>query len=388
MRISAVDLFAGAGGTSTGLLQAATDLGLSVDLLAINHWEKSVATHAANHPNARHLCESIERIIPAQAVPSGRLALLAASPECTHHSNAAAGRPRSDQSRATAWHVCRWAADLTVDNIFVENVAEFQNWGPLDAAGRPIRRRRGETFQAFVQALRCMGYRVEYRLQNAADFGDATSRRRLILMARRGDKRIVWPEPSHGTPTTPHRTARDIIDWTLKGRPISGRTRPLSATTLRRVEAGLQKFGGSVPEPFLILMEHRGSERNINRPLPTITTARCGAIALCSPFLIKFYGTADSPASVEDPLATVTTKDRFLLVEPTRQEIFFRMLQPHELAAAMSFPPGYKFCGTKTDTVKMIGNAVPVQLARAHCAALLDASRVAPPRLEQAPLLM
>ena len=101
-------------------------------------------------------------------------------------------------------------------------------------------------------------------------------------------------------------------------------------------------------------------------------------------FLIKYYGNEKTPGSIDEPLDTVTTKDRFMLVEPTRHEILFRMLQPHELAAAMSFPVGYQFSGTKTDAVKQIGNAVPVRMARAHCAALLDTSRTAIQRVEQA----
>ena len=385
MRINAVDLFCGAGGTSTGMLQAGESLGIDINLLAVNHWDKAIATHSLNHPNVRHLCESLDRIIPSDAIPSGRLGLLAASPECTHHSNAAGGRPRSDQSRATAWHVCRWAADLTVDSIFIENVAEFQHWGPLDGNGKPIKRRRGETFQAFVQALRSMNYRVEYRIQNAADFGDPTSRRRLILLARRGNKGIVWPDQSHGVGASePYRTARDIIDWKLKGRSITERSKPLSPNTMRRIEAGLKRFGGRDAQPFLVLMEHGGNERSIDRPMPTITTAKGGAIGLCEPFLIKYYGNEKTPGSIDEPLDTVTTKDRFMLVEPTRHEILFRMLQPHELAAAMSFPVGYQFSGTKTDAVKQIGNAVPVRMARAHCAALLDTSRTAIQRVEQA----
>src|SRR5208283_1459491 len=98
-------------------------------------------------------CESLDTVNPRTVVPAGHLHILAASPECTHHSVAAGGRPRNDQSRATAWHVCRWAADLRIDNIFIENVREFQDWGPLDTRGKPIKTRKGETFRAFMQAL-------------------------------------------------------------------------------------------------------------------------------------------------------------------------------------------------------------------------------------------
>lgn len=103
--IRAVDLFCGAGGTSTGLLRACERLGLDLDLLAINHWPTAIDTHRANHPSVRHLCASVEQVDPRQAVPGRHLHLLVASPECVHFSQARGGRPMSDQSRASAWHI-------------------------------------------------------------------------------------------------------------------------------------------------------------------------------------------------------------------------------------------------------------------------------------------
>lgn len=513
------DLFCGAGGTSTGILQACAELDHRASLLAVNHWTTAINTHSLNHPGVQHLCESLDSISPSRVVPSRHLHLLAASPECTHHSVAAGGRPKNDQSRATAWHVCRWAADLTVENILIENVQEFQNWGPLTKAGKPMKRRKGETFKAFINALRSMGFNVEWRVQNAADFGDPTSRRRLIIMARRG-KPVVWPDASHGLPANPHLSAREhVIDWSVKGKSIFRRTRPLSPNTIRRIAAGLRKFGGVNAQPFLVMLYGTNDARDVGRPLPTmcangqkiglaqpfivnmkgqsdaadidkpsptitahaphlmlcepfminlshgnsdsirsteksvptITTAKGGELALCEPFIthlthhgerkqhsvddpcptvtgahrgelalidpyivkcdhdgrtdgarrvyetdkplptldtsnrfglvepfiVKYYGTAKAN-SVDQPLDTVTTKDRFLLVEPktgkavAELDILFRMLQPHELAAAMSFPKGYQFTGNRGEQVKQIGNAVPVNLARAHARALLS----------------
>jgi DNA (cytosine-5)-methyltransferase 1 len=103
----AVDLFCGAGGTSTGLIQAADQLGLKADLTAINHWDKAIETHSKNHPQVRHKCESLDNINPRKLFPEGRIKLLLASPECTHHSNARGGRPCSDQSRSGAWEIVR-----------------------------------------------------------------------------------------------------------------------------------------------------------------------------------------------------------------------------------------------------------------------------------------
>src|SRR6476469_3122330 len=121
-KITVCNLFCGAGGTSTGLTQACEESGVQVDLIAINHWDVAIATHSSNHPDAKHLCTSIDSVDPRKVVPGGRLNLLVASPECTHHSNARGGRPMSDQSRASAWHIVRWAEALYIDNILIENV--------------------------------------------------------------------------------------------------------------------------------------------------------------------------------------------------------------------------------------------------------------------------
>lgn len=108
--ITAVDLFCGAGGTSTGLIRAAEESGKRVDLTAINHWDRAIQTHKTNHAQVRHLCENLDNVNPRHLFPQGRINLLVASPECTHHSNARGGVPCSDQSRATAWRVVDWAS--------------------------------------------------------------------------------------------------------------------------------------------------------------------------------------------------------------------------------------------------------------------------------------
>jgi len=196
--VHAADLFCGAGGTSAGLYAAADDLGLNVNLLAINHWKVAIQSHSYNHKLANHLCESLDNVNPREAVPGGRLNLMVASPECTHHSIARGGKPCSDQSRASAWHVLRWAEALRVDNIIIENVKEFRTWGPLGVNGRPLKSRKGETYAAFMNALVSLGYRVEDNVLNAADYGDATSRERLFIMAKRNRRRIKWRQCSDG----------------------------------------------------------------------------------------------------------------------------------------------------------------------------------------------
>ena len=434
-KIQCADLFCGAGGTSAGLTLAAHRLGLTLDLVAVNHWQTAVDTHTRNHPWARHVCADLASVEadPSKLITGGKLDLLVASPECTHHSNARGGKPCSDQSRASAWHVLHWCERLQVRDVLIENVREFEKWGPLNADGRPIKSKSGATFQAFVQSLRSMGYNVEWRVLCAADYGGATTRRRLFVRASRG--RIEWPEASHAGRW---RGARDIIDWSIKGEDINARKRPLAPRTMDRIEAGLRKFGGesflvvlrgtshvedtakqltlplstistsgghhglcepfmlgqqsgshpravsdpvptisgagaiSLVEPFVIPMEHSGRQpvRSTKIPLPTITTAKGGSFGLCEPFLTKYYGSGAGATPVSQPLATVTSKDRFALVEPYRMGLRFRMLQPHELAAAMGFH-GYQFTGTKTEQVKQIGNAVQVDQAEALCASIL-----------------
>jgi DNA (cytosine-5)-methyltransferase 1 len=440
------DLFCGAGGTSTGALEAARACGRTPQLTAVNHWPVAVATHEANHPEARHFCASLDALNPRDLFKEGGLDLLWASPECTHHSKARGGKPINDQSRATAWCVTRWAEALRPDIILIENVPEFRTWGPIGAKGRPLKRRKGEVFRAWVSTLQALGYTVDWRVLCAADYGDPTTRERLFVQAVRGRRAIVWPTATHSkAPASGCKgwvPARDIIDWSLPGTSIFDRKRPLSPKTLARIDAGLRKFGlkpfltpgyGERPtqpprthgidapaptiaaqgrlhlaEPFIIAMEQGQYVRSIDRPLNVVSTARGGAHALCQPallpqggggalrpvsapaptvhcdgaiglvepFLVQYYGTGHAN-SINEPLATVTTRDRHALVRPVvtingeryQIDVRFRMLQPRELAGAQGFLPGYQFTGTKTEQVKQIGNAVPRRLARAIVAA-------------------
>ena len=372
--IRAVDLFAGAGGTSTGLAQAVVEAGTSLELVAVNHWAVAVETHARNHPWARHLCADLDALNPRQIVP-GQLDILVASPECTHHSTARGGLPIHDQSRASAWCVVRWAEALRPRFVLVENVREFATWGPLTLKGRPMKARAGETYRAWVGALESLGYRVSARVLCAADYGDPTTRRRLFVLAYRGKAPAVWPEESHadlgqrdlfGGDRKQWRAAREIIDWTIEGRSIFERAKPLAARTLERIADGLRRFGGE--EPFLLGQQSGSVPRQVSRPVPTLATS--AAVALIEPFLVRYHGTGGSEP-VSRPLPTVTTRDRFGLVEPQCDDIRFRMLQPGELAGAQGFPADYQFAGTRTEVIKQIGNAVPVGTARALCSGLI-----------------
>jgi DNA (cytosine-5)-methyltransferase 1 len=321
--IHAADLFAGAGGATEGSYRAARRLGLRLNMVAINHWPVAVRTHSRNHPDAAHLCMSVEAVDPRLAVPGGELDLLLAGPECTHHSTARGGRPIKDQSRASAWNILRWLELLNVRRVLIENVPEFQTWGPLNAKNRPIATRKGETYRAFLRAVESLGYTVEARVLNAADYGDATTRRRLFIQARKGRGPIVWPEPTHSRAgiesllraTAKWRGAREVIDWTLPSPSIFDRKRPLSPKTLRRIEVGLQRFGG---RPFVLAQQSGGVARSTDEPLPTIATD--GAISMVEPFLVEYHsekpGETPRVRSIGEPLPTLTTENRFGLCEP------------------------------------------------------------------------
>lgn len=458
------DLFCGAGGTTTGAVEAIESLGFRVEVTAVNHWEIAVATHTKNHLNARHLCASIDSTNPRHLFGENELDVLLASPECMGHSIALGDRPVNDQSRSTAWCVLRWADALRPRGIIVENVPEFAGWAPLGSNGRPLKSRHGEVFRSWCDSLRSLGYKVDHRILCAADFGDPTTRRRLFIQAVRGKKKIVWPHPTHtkiGQPSLfasrPWVSARSIIDWSMRGTSIFTRRRPLTVNTIDRIQEGLRLFSGlpfilpkrmgrgdngskdcplsidrplntiltdgrvGLVQPFLVAMEHGGRVLPIDAPMPTITTAKGGAFGVVSPFLVQvahgndgnpngnayrvrsvndplptvcgnrgewavidpflisYYGNGE-PLSIDQPLDTVTTKDRFGLVRPFVQtangkaylEVLFRMLQPRELARAQGFRDSYEFVGTKTQVTKQIGNAVPRRLARALVAAMVS----------------
>lgn len=324
--VEAVDLFCGAGGTSSGLVAAGGDLKRPINLLAINHWDVAIATHEKNLPGVRHLCADVETVRPTEHITNGRLDLLVASPTCTHFSTARGGKPINDQKRADPWHVVRWASELRIENILIENVPEFRSWGPLGKNNRPIKKKKGQTFEAYLNTFRAMGYTVEHRVLNAADYGDPTTRRRLFIMCRLG-KDIHWPEPTHAKPGSllpgqkPWRAAREIIDWSIEGESIFGRKRgPLSKNTIARIIAGLQRFGGPELQPFLVVLRGTdpghlaSSAKPLELPLPSVCEST-SHFAVAEPFLLS-QQSGGAPRSVKDPMMTVAAKGAIGFVEP------------------------------------------------------------------------
>ena len=263
-----IDLFAGGGGASVGIESA---MGRPVDY-AINHDPIAIACHEANHPKTVHLTSDIFEVDPDSVIQGRLFDLLWASPDCTHFSRAKGGKPRSKNIRSLAWVVIEWAKRRP-RMIILENVSEFQHWGPLLDGGKPCPDRKGETFNKFIGKLENMGYRVEYKVLNAADFGAPTARSRLFLIASRDGGAITWPTPTHGVGpgrTHPHRTAAECIDWSIpcpsvfltaaevKEQGLRCR-RPLAENTMRRIAEGVRRYVLEDPEPFVLTIDQHGS---------------------------------------------------------------------------------------------------------------------------------
>lgn len=162
-----VDNFAGGGGASMGIEIA---VGRAVDI-AVNHDPASVEMHGANHPATRHYCESVWDVDPVEATGGRPVGLAWFSPDCKHFSRAKGGKPVEKKIRALAWIVVKWAKAVRPRVIILENVREFETWGPLAPDNRPCPLRKGETFRRWKRQLERLGYAVEYKVLNAADYG-------------------------------------------------------------------------------------------------------------------------------------------------------------------------------------------------------------------------
>lgn len=323
-----VSLFCGAGGESLGKHLAFEELGIPTrDLCghAINHWDLAVATHGRNFPWIQVHQEDITAVTAAD-YGLERIHLLWASPSCVHHSRARGGKPKEEQQRSHAWEVVdRWLRVAQVDVLLVENVPEFQDWGPLDDQGQPIKERKGEDFRAFVADLQGLGYAVEWRVLCAADYGDPTIRRRFFLQAVRDGLPIVWPEPTHRDPRKPAglfdadlpawRTAAECIDWSIPVPSIFDRKKPLAEATLRRIAAGVMRYVVN-GRPFIVNLTHGGRLESADEPLKTVTTANRGEKAIVLPTLVGVGGRAgqSAPRGADQPMGTGTTKADTALV--------------------------------------------------------------------------
>ena len=308
-----VDNFAGGGGASTGIEIA---IGRSVDI-AINHDPAAIAMHKVNHPDTLHYCEDVWQVDPRKACQGQPVALCWLSPDCKHFSKAKGGKPVEKNIRGLAWVAVRWAATVRPRVIMLENVEEFKTWGPLLEGGKPDPKKKGRTFNSFVNALKRYGYQVGYKELRACDYGAPTIRKRFFLVARCDGRPIVWPEPTHGDPKSPEvkagilkpwRTAAEIINWSLPCPSIFERKRPLAENTMRRIARGIQRFVIDNPNPFIVQIGQSGFMKDdrsysLDKPLTTIVTK--AEHCLIAPVISRQFGQSIGHP-IDEPLGTVT----------------------------------------------------------------------------------
>jgi DNA (cytosine-5)-methyltransferase 1 len=309
-----IDSYCGGGGASLGIEMA---LGRSPDI-AINHDAEAVALHAANHAGSKHYAEDVWKVDPVTACNGAPVALMWLSPDCRHFSKAKGGKPVVKKIRGLAWFAVRWAKAVRPRVIVLENVEEFQGWGPVLANGTPCPERKGQTFRAFVRRLRRLGYLVEWRELRACDYGAPTIRKRLFLIARCDGEAIRWPAPTHGKGRAlPWRTAAECIDWAIPCPSIFERKKPLAENTLRRIGRGIRRFVFECPKPFIVPAYYNNRPTSLDEPLQTITT-QDNKFNLVTPVLVGAGGPSYSgkPVPVDRPLGAMTAENHRAIVAP------------------------------------------------------------------------
>lgn len=429
-----MDEFCGGGGVSLGIEDA---LGQPVDV-AINHDEQAIAVHQDNHPRTAHFRQDVWKVGSLEASRGRPVGLYWASPDCRFFSPARGAAPISKGVRVLPFSVVRRLHDLRPRVSIVENVPAIRDWGPLDAEGRRIQARRGETFKAWVRAIVRLGYDVDWRILDSSDYGAPTRRNRFILIARCDGQPIVWPEKTHGPGLLRPIDAASCIDWTDLGRSIFGRRKDLAVATQRRIAEGYRRFVVQTREPFIVpgapaaddshadacaawivknyggmvghdvhrplgaitgkdhhslavayLTKLRGSCRHgqdVLEPMPTLTGGGTH-VALTTAFLMAYYGTGVGQ-DMREPMRTLTTRDRMGLVtihgavyQPV--DFRFRMLRSDELLRAQFGRLASRFsldaAPTHAAKVQMIGQSVPPEMVSA-----LVRANVGEPVLEEA----
>lgn len=310
-----VDCFAGGGGWSTGIEQAT---GAPVDI-AVNHDSDAILMHKTNHPYTEHYQEDIFMIDPQKVTRGRPVGWAHFSPDCKHFSKAKGKKPVDKTIRGLAWIALRWAGTVRPRIISLENVTEFQTWGPLNRQHRPVKSKKGQTFEKFIKQLQDLEYDVEWQELTACDYGAPTTRTRFFLIARCDGNPIVWPKKTHGPGLIPYRSAAEIIDWSIPCPSIFDRKKPLVENTLNRIARGLQKFVIDDPKPFIMQAYgggYTGAGRTVEEPLPTVTAQDHNY--LVTPFLAQYHSYDNSARgqSVKDPLATIDTSNRYAVIAP------------------------------------------------------------------------
>ena len=330
-----VDNFAGGGGASTGI-ELAT--GRPVDI-AVNHDPDAILMHKTNHPFTRHYCENVWNVDPVEICRGRPVGLAWFSPDCKHFSKAKGGKPVDKNIRGLAWVALRWAGLVHPRLVILENVEEFQTWGPV-RKGKAVKSKAGQTFRKFIGQLRELGYTVEWRELVAADYGAPTTRKRFFLIARCDGKPIVWPKPTHAPKDSesvkrgellPWRSAAEIIDWALpcpsvfeskqqiKERYGITAQRPLRPNTMRRIIRGVDKYTIKNERPFIVQFCHAGEGHieDPDAPLGTVLAHHTEGIALPAITPITLSNTGSSVGTdAREPIHTVRTAGGQILTTP------------------------------------------------------------------------
>ena len=340
IRLLYIDLFCGAGGTSTGVEAAMMNGDKCAKVIAcVNHDRHAIASHSANHPDAVHYTEDIRTLDITELIEHedkerrkypGSKVVLWASLECTNFSRAKGGLPRDADSRTLADHLFRYIEGLDPDYIQIENVEEFMSWGDLDDKGKPVSKDAGRLYMLWVSKVCSYGYHYDYRILNSADYGAYTSRRRFFGIFARKGLPISFPEPSHEKnpkngifgQLQPWKPVREVLDLNDEGKSIFGRKRPLVDATLKRIHAGLVKFVAGGKDAFLVKwnsMNRAGIYHapGVDEPCPTIATQNRLGVAKVSFLSKQFSGEPESKnITIDGPAGTITTKDRLACITP------------------------------------------------------------------------
>lgn len=332
-----IDLFCGAGGTSTGVEKARLENEQCAKVIAcVNHDANAIASHAANHPDALHFTEDIrklelspmvEHLAKCKAQYPDAYIVLWASLECTNFSKAKGGQPRDADSRTLAEHLFRYIEAIEPDYIQIENVEEFMSWGDMDENGKPISMDKGRLYQKWVHNVKKYGFDFDYRILNAADYGAYTTRKRFFGIFAKKGLPITFPEPTHCkngrkdmfSSLERWKPVKEVLDFSDEGETIF-RAKPLAEKTLERIYAGLVKFVAGGKDAFLVKynsMSRTGKYNapGVDEPCPVVATQnRLGVAQVC--FLSKqFSGHPESKnVSVEEPAGTITCRDHHAFV--------------------------------------------------------------------------
>lgn len=333
-----IDLFCGAGGTSTGVENARyADEQCAKVVACVNHDANAIASHAANHPDALHFTEDIRTLELSPLVAHvermkkiypDALVVLWASLECTNFSKAKGGQPRDADSRTLAEHLFRYIEAIDPDYIQIENVEEFMSWGDMDEHGHPISKDKGRCYEKWKRKVRKYGYDFDWRILNAADYGAYTTRKRFFgIFAKRGLP-IVFPEPTHCKDGKSDmfgrlekwKPVKEVLNFSDEGESIFCRKKPLAEKTLERIYAGLIKFVAGGKEAFIVKynsMSRTGKYQapSVDEPCPVVATQGRLALAKVNCLSKQFSGQPDSKnISVEGPAGTITCKDHHAFV--------------------------------------------------------------------------